>query len=100
MMTESNLWIGVPVVFTLLDNVANILSLGFYSEGFSFNSTAFQEQLFFTNGFSLLSSGLEFALLGKLRRFNFIKLHFSIFPTHALLCGHFHDLKTTAIAHF
>ncbi|KAI6183113.1 Antigen peptide transporter 2 [Aphelenchoides bicaudatus] len=64
---SSHWWLAVPITFSVLDNLANIIGLGFYHTNFNFNVTAFEEQLLFTNGYSFLSSGFEFVLLSFIR---------------------------------
>ncbi|KAI6191210.1 Antigen peptide transporter 2 [Aphelenchoides bicaudatus] len=77
-MTESShRWLAVPVIFSVFDNLVNILSLGFYHRNFSFNGTVFEEQFLFTNGYSILSSGFEFFLLSLFRfTLSFVSIYF------------------------
>lgn len=76
MVTESSLWLAVPVLFVIVDNLVQVACLGFYHQGLYFDVHTLEEQLFFTQGVDLLKSGFEFVLLGE--SFLDFKLFFKI----------------------
>lgn len=65
MTSDSSRWLAVPVLFSSVDILAQILCLSFYHEGLYFDANTLEEKLFFTKGFNALSSGIEFVLLGN-----------------------------------
>lgn len=65
MALNSHWWLVLPVILSISDHLGNTACLGFYHPGFFFNVTVFEEQLLLNDGFSMLTSGIEFILLGS-----------------------------------
>jgi hypothetical protein len=65
MASDSKWWIVIPVLFNITDNLVQTICLAFYHQGFYFDASTLESQLFLLNGINFLKSGTEFALLGK-----------------------------------